>query len=565
MHFKKLVSMLGLVFSLATISSVSAYADTSASIQNGSVNTVDGETYYITGKTSENSLNNISVNGGNVRIVLDNVDMNLSDWVEAIGINSGANVNLVLKGNNKITSGWGIIVAYGCTLNISGDGSLTVLARNSSAIGNILYDSRGMGNINIQSGTLDLKSEYGCGIGAAVSTDGVGKVGDITISGGHIKAVGSDDCAGIGSANTCSMGNIYIGGDSYVEASSVQGAGIGTGAPEKDADSNLGIITIGDEAVVNAVSYSGAGIGTGDNQNKQLNVNITGKAKVYAESYTANSIGDGEKSEIDSNINIADSTDVTLVSYRSNTLPDTSNTDITEITLSSAPLQTMNLSLKGADGKEDSLSVPKDCYTVATNKVTDAKVVGAEETKTVDSGTAYKKKEVVVNNFKKDCIYVSSRGIDSNNGATYLTPVRTFKKAYELAKSDGTIVICSGNIEIDRVAKLGKNVTISASDGKYNYNVFKPSITISSDNEKIYDSITIDGVNVIMDGKYNSKNMSDNFKVKSGSITRKTSVMNVDSKNTFASGKNKEFKRGISAGISSALRNSIGVFTTKKI
>lgn len=564
MHFKKLVCMLGLTFSIAAINSISSYADVRLSIKESSINTVDGETYYVTGKTPESSLNNISVQGGNVRIILDNVDMNLSDWVEAISINSGANVNLVLKGENKITSGWGIIVAYGCNLNISGDGSLTVLARNSSAIGNIMYDSRGMGNINIQSGTLDLRSEYGCGIGAAVSTDGIGKVGDITISGGNVKAIGSDDCAGIGSANTSSLGNIYIGGDSHVEASSVQGAGIGTGTPEKDADANLGDIIISDNAVVNAVSYSGAGIGTGDEQDKQVNISITGEAKVYAESYTANSIGDGEKSETDSNVNISNSTDVTLVSYRNSTMPDNSTSDVTEVKLASAPLENTTLKLE-KDGQEVLLEVPKDCYTVATNKLQDAIVIGADETKVVDTETAYKKKEVDIKQIKKDCIYVSSRGSDDNDGSSYLHPVKTFKKAYELAKSNGTIVVCSGNIQIDRIAKLGKNVTLSSSDGKYDYSIFKPSITVRSDNTKIYDSIKVENININLDGEYNSKNMLNNFKIASGSIKRKVNRLLRTETNTFASKDRKKFNSNISKGIKYAVDNSMKSFVTKKV
>lgn len=497
----KAVAMGMLVLSLSGITPTVVYADVIADISAGAVNTVDGETYYISGKTAESSLNNISCVGGNIRIVLDNVDMNLSDWVEAISINSGANVSLVLRGENKITSGWGIVVTYGSTLNILGDGSLQVYARNSSAIGNINYDSRGMGNINIQSGTLELTSENGCGIGAAVSDDGINKVGDIIISGGTVKASGSSECAGIGSVNSSSLGNVYIGGDSIVEASSVLGAGIGTGADtsNSDVDRKLGDIIITDEASVNAVSYSGAGIGTGDNQDKVANITIDKSATVKAESHLANSIGDGISSNTSSNINIADGTSLELYSYKGETLPVEASANVVELKMDTASDE--GLSVKDTE-------IPAGCYSVTVSatkasELEDSLIVHAEaeENGKVKKIVSIKKSEPT------KTIYVSSDGKDYFNGKTYNRPVRTFEKAYRLVENGGTIVVSDGTVELNRVPRLDKSVTVECSE--------KGCLLVNTDQVKVYDELNLDGATCEISG--NNK-LSSKIKLKNSVV-----------------------------------------------
>lgn len=511
---------------ITSANTFSSLADTHFDLANGQLNTIDGETYYITGSTEENSLHNININGGTVRLVLNNVNMNLSDWVEAISIHSGANVTIILEGENTITTGWGITVTYGSTLNIAGEGKLNVLARNSSAIGNVLYDSRGMGNINIQSGTLDLKSEYGCGIGSAVSKDGLGKVGNITISGGHIKAVGSAECAGIGSGESNTLGDIYIGGDSVVEASSIEGAGIGTGTTGDNIAEYFGSISIGGNAEVNAVSYSGAGIGTGDKQDKAVEIKIGDEAKVYAESFRANSIGNGaETKTANSTVNIENTTDVTCVSYRSDTLPDGSSAPMAEVKMQSAPISDITLSLVDAEGNENKIAVPKDCYTVAKT-VSD----GVEYTILADTGKNINEAaKVNVNNYTKEEIslkntgkytYVSEFGDDTNDGLSAEKPVKTFEKAYQLVDSNGCIIICNGSIEIDRVPNLDKNVRVESKDNKYTYSKLNPTVSLNSSTRKVYDSITFGKIKVISSGNYISSEVYSNIRFDGTKIIR---------------------------------------------
>lgn len=498
-NLKDFIVLGSLCVGLSGAGAFNALANVEFDISNGRLATMQGERYYVTGKTEESSLNNISIDGGVVGIVLDNVDMNLSDWVEAISIKSGAVVNLVLKGNNRIVSGWGIIVPYGCTLNISGEGSLKVVARNSSAIGNILYDSRGMGNINIQSGNLDLKSEYGCGIGSAVGKDGIGKVGDITISGGFVRAEGSEDCAGIGSAESNTMGNIYIGGDSVVTASSVMGAGIGTGVTDKFIGESFGTISIGGEAEVNAVSYSGAGIGTGDKQDKAVEISIGDKAKVYAESFRANSIGNGaETSTVNSKVIFGEEADVTCVSYRSDTLPVDAIGAIAEIKLESAPIIRTKVELADSHGDKTDIDVPKDCYAVAKTVANGQEytvIANSRELGTINVDN-FTREEIGFKESKKS-IYVSEFGNDMNNGKTPQKAVKTFEKAYELVDSDGTIVVCNGKVKIDRIPKLNKNIVVASADENYSYRKLNPVIEIDKHLKKIYDRITFKGIDIL--------------------------------------------------------------------
>lgn len=511
---------------IAGSTNMRSFADVRFNLEDGQLDTVDGETYYITGSTVENSINNINVNGGTVRIMLDNVNMNLSDWVEAISIHSGANVTLALKGENTITTGWGIIVTYGSTLNIVGDGSLTVLARNSSAIGNVLYDSRGMGNINIQSGTLDLKSEYGCGIGSVISKDGIGKVGNITISGGNIRAVGSAECAGIGSGDSNTMGNIYIGGDSVVEASSIQGAGIGTGTAGNNIAEHLGVISIGGKAEVNAVSYSGAGIGTGDKQDKKVDIKIRDEAKVYAESFKANSIGDGaESKETKSTVEIEETTDVACISYRSDTLPDGTNAPMAEIKLKSAPINDTKIYLVDSDGNENILEVPKDCYSVS--KTVDN---GAEYTIIADNGKSINEAaKVSVNSYTKEeisfknngeYIYISEYGKDSNTGLSALDPLKSFEKAYEIVDNNGTIVVCGGCVDIQRIPNLDKSVNISCKDNTYTYSKLNPEVNIDLSTRNVYDNIHFSDININGYGKYTSAEVFTKIKFDGANINK---------------------------------------------
>lgn len=116
------------------------------------------------------------------------------------GINPLGDATLILEGTNYVKSslmGAAVSSAENSTLTIEGNGSLEAIGGAQS-----------------------------CGIGGAYYDN----AGNIVIKGGTIKAVGSDNCAGIGSGNGgCACGNITISGGEVTAIGNTNGAGIGSG------------------------------------------------------------------------------------------------------------------------------------------------------------------------------------------------------------------------------------------------------------------------------------------------------------------------------------------------
>ena len=54
---------------------------------------------------------------------------------------------------------------------------------------------------------------------------------------------------------------------------------------------------------------------------------------------------------------------------------------------------------------------------------------------------------------------------------------------------------------------------------------FKPAVKISTDNNKIYDDITIENVHCILDGKYNSAAFDKHIDIKTNNIVRNRSLL----------------------------------------
>ena len=100
------------------------------------------------------------------------------------------------------------------------------------------------------------------GVGkAAIKIGGSGTTLTITGS-GSLTATGSHNCAGIGTENNGSGGNIVINGGTVTATGGNSGAGIGTGRA-KNATNTCGDITINGGTVIAQGGNSGAGIGTG--------------------------------------------------------------------------------------------------------------------------------------------------------------------------------------------------------------------------------------------------------------------------------------------------------------
>jgi hypothetical protein len=173
------------------------------------------------------------------------------------------------------------------TLTIKGYGTLELRSFGwGSCIGG--RNMQSCGNIVIESGTFDLStkidyqgqslSSYAACIG---SSGNGGTCGDITISGGNIRAISSFGAAAIGSGNGGTCGNINItGGTIYAEGTSSRGgAAIGGGR-----DGGCGNISISGLTSVTAKRYDANvpySIGPGGGSSTCGTLTLWGQASSY--------------------------------------------------------------------------------------------------------------------------------------------------------------------------------------------------------------------------------------------------------------------------------------------
>ncbi len=250
-----------------------------------------------------------------------------------ITVNAGAELNLVLEGENSVTGApgfAGIYVAPDAKLTISGEGSLTATGgsgysnnRNNetpkagywyygggAGIGgngtafvtnidpNETKGSTYFGTIIINGGTITAiggNDSGNVGAGAGIGGGGGGKddrdaEGTIQITNGEITATGGESCGGAGIGSGGGKGNYFhprensisieISGGTITATGGDCGAGIGGGS---NHDSGKISISSGDiTAKGNGDTYfGGAGIGGGDNGNGG-GITISGDAVVDA-------------------------------------------------------------------------------------------------------------------------------------------------------------------------------------------------------------------------------------------------------------------------------------------
>lgn len=206
--------------------------------------------------TGSSTTNVIQVSGVEATITISNLDIQIpidnnattaTNWKPAIQLGDGAKLNLILEGKNTLKGGdrcAAIEVPEGCTLTISGEGSL--------------------------------KATGGVGAGIGASSMRKGSLGTIVINGGNIEAYGSGMAAGIGGGLEGSIGTIVInGGTVYAKGGHGNypmniknvygGAGIGGGACGcvDRIEINGGNVTAYGGYVTNAGRHPGAAIGTG--------------------------------------------------------------------------------------------------------------------------------------------------------------------------------------------------------------------------------------------------------------------------------------------------------------
>ena len=191
---------------------------------------------------SQETANRIVVDGANIlaedniKIYLDNVNINTPFPALQIQKSVQAQVYIYLEGINKLNSRW----------------DAAALQKDNAA--KLTIDNSENSSKNI--GKLIATASSGAGIGGGQRGSG----SNITISGGSVTATSSMG-AGIGGGFENTGSNITISGGS-VTATSTYGAGIGSG---EDGGTSSNITINGGS--VNATSYSGAGIGCPPHQN----------------------------------------------------------------------------------------------------------------------------------------------------------------------------------------------------------------------------------------------------------------------------------------------------------
>lgn len=294
-----------LLFLMLFTSYATCYAAGAKTYDIGKQNAViskSGE-YVITGSTDKYTIQvkkgvKANITFKNVSIVnWDGEDRNARKSIDVMDIQSGAEVNLTLVGENNLTNSWlyaAIHVPYGAKLTITdkSTGSLSAVAYGGGAgIGGSESDRNGgTGTIVINGGTVYARGGYSnCGIGGGAIDRFAYDVyptyylggGDITINGGKVTAVGGgaggiDDegAAGIGGASLTRQGKITINGGEITASS----FGAGIGGESKRGKGNIITIT-GGIITANGNNY-GSGIGNSLNPAGTI-INISG-GTIYA-------------------------------------------------------------------------------------------------------------------------------------------------------------------------------------------------------------------------------------------------------------------------------------------
>lgn len=189
----------------------------------------------------------ITISNLDIQIPIDNNAETATNWIPAIRLGNGANLNLILEGENTLKGGdmcAAIEVPEGCTLTIRGEGSLKATGGVGAGIGASSMRKGSLGTIEINGGKIEA---YGSGMAAGIGGGLEGGIGTIVINGGTVYAKG-----GHGSYPK-DIKNVY------------GGAGIGGGAYGcvDRIEINGGNVTACGGYVTNAGRRPGAAIGTG--------------------------------------------------------------------------------------------------------------------------------------------------------------------------------------------------------------------------------------------------------------------------------------------------------------
>ena len=235
--------------------------------------------------TGSSTTNVILVDGVEATITISNLDIQIphdkndetaSTWVPAIRLMNGANLHLILEGKNTLKGGdmcAAIEVPEGCTLTISGEGSLKATGGEGAGIGASSRRNGSLGTIVIEGGNIEA---YGGMMAAGIGGSAEGGSGTIIINNGTVYAKGGHGSyyqdiknvyggAGIGGgANGCvdkieiNGGNVTAYGGYVTDAGRRPGSAIGTGGggakPVEDGYKYGEIVIKG--GTVSAIAYN---------------------------------------------------------------------------------------------------------------------------------------------------------------------------------------------------------------------------------------------------------------------------------------------------------------------
>ena len=270
--------IISFIMSLCTFCNIGfAATKTTHDIGNGNVqlnsSCASGCEHVITGTSDSNLIWNehkIIVDGGNHTIVLKDVTINTKVSAQsAMDIKNGANVTLVLEGENNLVgnrSHPAIWVETGSSLTIEGNGTLTATAVNgtvgmgSAGIGSGYGSNTDFGNIVINSGNVISKGTAGgAGIGGGYQV-GSGKCnGSVTINGGFVKAYGD-----------------------YVIGSAGAGIGAGENADYSGSVTITGGVVFAQSGKSDMPSIGGGGSIVGDKEHGTFSTGANGNAVIVA-------------------------------------------------------------------------------------------------------------------------------------------------------------------------------------------------------------------------------------------------------------------------------------------
>ena len=235
------------------------------------VTTANSNGYIITQSGNGTSGNFLKVNGGNQNITLRNV--NICEPKDGTSTYHGLSIRdskttLTVSGNNSLRGGGGclgISVYSGASLVIDGGetDSLTATGESEPGIGSPF--GNGGGDVTINGGKITaVGSENSAGIGGHTSS----QCNNVTINGGVVTAYGSGGGAGIGGGggnptyeDGGSGGNVKINGGTVTATGSNGSCGIGGGAGCSGVLAASGSITITGGSVNASIQSTPANVG----------------------------------------------------------------------------------------------------------------------------------------------------------------------------------------------------------------------------------------------------------------------------------------------------------------